>query len=241
MPELIWYKRFPQDWMSDPQLGRCAPATRGIWADIIENCYLTNSAYLSGPTTELCRVCRCSESEFLGAISELKKHKVGEFSLTDGQHKIGCRRIIRQLKLKDLKRKAGLASATHRQQTPQQTPQQEEPTGGATRSASASASASEYASASASQFSEAPSWKEFWDYCQSPHCGIAAEFFAKEKYWAAGQDGWKGKSDWRAYARRVKCWWEEKGRPMSPAKNAQGAKRAPVIRDMTWDASKEAE
>jgi hypothetical protein len=167
----------------------------------------------------------------LGAISELKKHRVGEFSVTDGQHKIGCRRIIRQLKLKDLKRKAGLASATHRQQTPQQTPQQVEPTEGATRSASASVSASA---------SEYPSWEDFWNYCVSPHCGIAAEWFAKEKYWAACQDQWKGKSDWRAYARRVKCWWEQDNRPMTPPqKNGQPKKIIHHLSDSTYDSSKD--
>lgn len=67
-----------------------------------------------------------------------------------------------------------------------------------------------------SQFTETPSWEEFWAYCQSPLCGIAAEWYAKDKYWAACQDNWKGKSDWRAYARRVRGWWDNDGRPKTP-------------------------
>ena len=70
-----------------------------------------------------------------------------------------------------------------------------------------------------SKFSEAPSWEEFWTYCQSPHCGIAAEWYAKDKFWAACQDKWSKKSDWRAYARRVRGWWDNDGRPMKPTQN----------------------
>ena len=69
------------------------------------------------------------------------------------------------------------------------------------------------------KFSETPSWEEFWAYCQSPHCGIAAEWYAKDKFWAACQDKWQKKSDWRAYARRVRGWWDNDGRPMKPVQN----------------------
>lgn len=72
--------------------------------------------------------------------------------------------------------------------------------------------------------SEIPSWEEFWEYCQSPHCGIAAEWYAKDKYWAACQDQWKGKSNWRAYATRVREWWNNDGRPMAPPVKGRAGK-----------------
>lgn len=72
--------------------------------------------------------------------------------------------------------------------------------------------------------SEIPSWEEFWEYCQSPHCGIAAEWYAKDKYWAACQDRWKGKSNWRAYATRVREWWNNDGRPMAPPVKGRAGK-----------------
>jgi hypothetical protein len=68
-------------------------------------------------------------------------------------------------------------------------------------------------------FSEIPSWNEFWEYCQSIHCGLAAEWFARDKFEAANADRWKGKSDWRAYARRCKGWWQNDGSPMKPNQN----------------------
>lgn len=86
---------------------------------------------------------------------------------------------------------------------------------------------------------ETPSWEEFWTYCQSVHCGIAAEWYAKDKYWAACQDKWKGKSDWRKYAMRVRGWWDNDGRPMTPPiKGFSKKQSAPVFNscaDATWD------
>jgi len=74
-------------------------------------------------------------------------------------------------------------------------------------SASASASVSD---------SEVPSWKEFWEFCQSPQCGIAAEWFAKDKFLAV--DDWTKKQDWRKYALRIRGWWDNDGRPIHPPK-----------------------
>jgi uncharacterized protein YdaU (DUF1376 family) len=63
-----------------------------------------------------------------------------------------------------------------------------------------------------------PSWSEFWTYCQSQACLLPAEWYARDKFEAAESDHWKGKGNWRAYARRCKGWWESDGRPMQPKK-----------------------
>jgi hypothetical protein len=68
----------------------------------------------------------------------------------------------------------------------------------------------------ASSLSEIPSWNEFWEYCKSPQCGIAAEWFAKDKYLSV--DDWSKKRDWRKFALRVRGWWDNDGRPMTPPK-----------------------
>ena len=70
--------------------------------------------------------------------------------------------------------------------------------------------------------SEIPSWNEFWEFCQSPQCGIAAEWFAKDKYLSV--DDWSKKRDWRKFALRVRGWWDNDGRPMTaPKKNGADA------------------
>lgn len=70
-------------------------------------------------------------------------------------------------------------------------------------------------------FAEIPSWQEFWTYCQSPQCSLTAEFYAKDKWEAANQTNWKNATNWRAYARRCKTWWESDGRPTTPNKRKQ--------------------
>ena len=70
-------------------------------------------------------------------------------------------------------------------------------------------------------FAEIPSWQEFWAYCNTQACLLPAEWYARDKFQAAEQDNWKGKSNWRAYARRCKTWWEQDGRPMTQKAKTQ--------------------
>lgn len=76
------------------------------------------------------------------------------------------------------------------------------------------------------KFAEKPSWTEFWGYCQSLHCGLPAEFYARDKFEAAEADNWTGKTNWRAYARRCRGWWEADGRPMTPTTRRNGKQTA---------------
>lgn len=73
---------------------------------------------------------------------------------------------------------------------------------------------------------EIPSWAEFWGYCQSLHCGLPAEFYARDKFEAAEADNWQGKGNWRAYARRCKGWWEADGKPMTSTTRRIGKQTA---------------
>lgn len=66
----------------------------------------------------------------------------------------------------------------------------------------------------AHSLAEIPSWKEFWDYCQMH--GGPVEWYARDKFQAAGQDNWKGKSNWTVYADRIRTWWTNDGRPLKP-------------------------
>ena len=96
-------------------------------------------------------------------------------------------------------------------------------------------------------FSETPSWKEFWEYCQGLHCGLAAEWYARDKWEAANSDRWAKKSDWRAYARRCKGWWQNDGSPMKPINHNDknnskpNPRNAGVVGDLAENSRKTAE
>lgn len=78
--------------------------------------------------------------------------------------------------------------------------------------------------APSSTLAEKPSWEEFWKYCQGMHCGLAAEWYARDKFEAAEGENWQGnKQNWRAYARRCKGWWQQDGSPMEPSRAKSGA------------------
>jgi hypothetical protein len=70
--KLYWMPHNAKDWLTDPQLSMCSPATRGIWKDAIDVMWLSGqTGQLMGSVTQLARRCRCSESEVKEAIIEL--------------------------------------------------------------------------------------------------------------------------------------------------------------------------
>jgi len=104
MPELPWKKWFPQDWLSDPRLTHCSPATRGIWADAVSSMMLFGEDHLTGTDAYLARVCRCSEADIATAHQELEASKTGEVSIQNGYKIWVCRRIRRDLKISEIRR-----------------------------------------------------------------------------------------------------------------------------------------
>lgn len=69
-PALLWYTG---DWLKDPHLAICSPATRGIWMDAL--CLMHEngeSGTITGTVVGLARACRCSPQEFSSAVDELE-------------------------------------------------------------------------------------------------------------------------------------------------------------------------
>jgi hypothetical protein len=70
--KLYWLPHNAKDWLTDPKLSKCSPATRGIWKDAIDNMWLSGqSGELIGTVAQLSRLCRCFESEMKEALVEL--------------------------------------------------------------------------------------------------------------------------------------------------------------------------
>lgn len=93
------FQLYTGDWLKDPNLSMCSPATRGIWMDLIcamhEN---DRSGIVTGPLVGLARLCRCSPEEMKISLEELKDTKTA--CVTDHHKKITVtnRRMERESK-----------------------------------------------------------------------------------------------------------------------------------------------
>lgn len=69
-PAMLWYGG---DWLKDPHLSMCSPATRGIWMDAL--CLMHEngeSGSITGTIEGLSRACRCTPDELAFALKELE-------------------------------------------------------------------------------------------------------------------------------------------------------------------------
>ena len=120
LPAMMFYVG---DWLKDPAVARCSPATRGIWLDAL--CAMHEdgrSGVLVGTVTELSRVCRCSPDEMQIAIDELKRTGAADVSLDcPGTFRLDNRRMMRDAeeREKERKKKAGQRSASPKKKRPE--------------------------------------------------------------------------------------------------------------------------
>jgi len=68
-PAMMFYV---SDWLGDPAVGSCSPATRGIWVDLLCAMWREQRGSISGSILALARVARCMDSEMLFAVNELE-------------------------------------------------------------------------------------------------------------------------------------------------------------------------
>jgi len=73
MPKLPWFKFNPSWWVSDTELSKCTPATRGVWIDLLCAMHQSGrSGELCGTTDQIARLARCSTAELTQALTELQ-------------------------------------------------------------------------------------------------------------------------------------------------------------------------
>ncbi len=67
------FQFYPGDWLKDPALSMCSPATRGIWMDLLCAIHERNDGgSITGSRESLQRLCRCTPAEMNKAINELQ-------------------------------------------------------------------------------------------------------------------------------------------------------------------------
>lgn len=81
---MLWY---PGDWLKDPAVSRCTPATRGVWMDLLCAMHESGrSGVLRGTPEEIARIARCSAPEAVQAIAEIHTSCVADVTYERDGH-----------------------------------------------------------------------------------------------------------------------------------------------------------
>lgn len=82
------------DWMKDPKLSFCSPATRGIWIDLLCAMHeLGRAGELRGTTEQLARLARCLPAELEAALTDLQSTDAASVEQRNGIWTVVCRRM----------------------------------------------------------------------------------------------------------------------------------------------------
>jgi len=71
MPKRPAEQFYPGDWLKDPAVRLCCPATRGIWIDLLAYMWADGTASISGTVEALARACSATTDEMVYALQEL--------------------------------------------------------------------------------------------------------------------------------------------------------------------------
>lgn len=85
------------DWLKDPAVTLCLPATRGVWIDLL--CVMheqDRSGVITGTREQLARLSRCSTVELASALDDLKNTKTADVSERGGIVTLVNRRMKRE-------------------------------------------------------------------------------------------------------------------------------------------------
>lgn len=94
---LPYMQFYVDDWKSEFGLMLCSLAARGLWIEVLGAMHQAGrSGVLAGTTEQISRVCRCTASDVVTALSELRLNGVAEVEEHDGVYTIVSRRMRRE-------------------------------------------------------------------------------------------------------------------------------------------------
>jgi len=97
MGKLPAFQFYPGDWLKDPELSMCSPATRGIWIDFLCRAHESGrSGQVTATPEQFARLCRCTAAEFVAAADELQNTGAGLVRKGDGVYTLTNRRMKRE-------------------------------------------------------------------------------------------------------------------------------------------------
>jgi hypothetical protein len=114
------------DWLKDPQLSLCSPASRGVWIDLICRLYeLNQGGKITATAQQLARLCRSSDVEIHAALKELQTTNTADIYEREGSYTVVCRRMAKAAELSAKRKQAGIKSRANREANPYQNPENE--------------------------------------------------------------------------------------------------------------------
>jgi hypothetical protein len=91
------FQFYPGDWLKDPALTLCSPATRGIWIDLLCAMHeLDQTGQITGTREQLARTGRCSLVELDQALADLSDTGAATVTVRHGKVTVINRRMKRQ-------------------------------------------------------------------------------------------------------------------------------------------------
>lgn len=97
MSKLPFMKWYCGDWMKDPAVSLCSPATRGVWFDLLNAMHEAGRVgSLSGTREQLARIARCVPSDLALALTDLQTTGAADVSERNGVVTVGNRRMRRE-------------------------------------------------------------------------------------------------------------------------------------------------
>ena len=114
MDKFPWMQFNTGDWLKDPNLSMCQPATRGIWIDAIAAMHENRrSGTLSGTPDQLIRVLRCTGPALMAALDDLQSTGAGVVTVRNGVVTLTNRRMSREASIRDSNRLRQLKHRGH--------------------------------------------------------------------------------------------------------------------------------
>lgn len=92
--KLPYLDLYTGDWLKDPSLSLCEPATRGIWIDLL--CAMherDRCGVITGTPDQLARISRCSAVDFVQAVADLQTHQAAEVTQRGDKYTVINRRM----------------------------------------------------------------------------------------------------------------------------------------------------
>ena len=224
--KMPYFPFYPGDWMKDPALSMCTPATRGIWIDLICAMHeLDRMGEVRGTLQALSQTCRCTAAAMKVSLKELDRTKTAIVNYCNGEVTVICRRMQRAYIERDETRKRVQKHRCNGDVTPDVThlKRQKAPPGNRTISDSVSDSVSEEETHTES----APEWPTQAEWRAAAEMeGMSQDFIDLE--WCnqerkPPESRWKGvdRTRLRAHARAVIGFARMRGQ-LKPAKTVSG-------------------